>query len=212
MVIRKRLDRFLANSGWIKKFSTYQVYNLISPYLDHQLILLDTEGLKKRSRRRNKRFRFEAIWVKEEVCEHVIDNVWAEHTYSIVLEKINHTSTELRKLSRKTFGKIKESIHGLKRELEEFMSKDPEDIILDRIQSIKEELNALLEKEEVFWQQRSRISWLMEGDRNTKIFHAQASQRRKQITIRGIEDERCNWCEEQVDIQDIVTDYFKKLF
>ena len=32
---------------------------------------------------------------------------------------------------------------------------------------LRREVNVLVEKEEVFWRQRSGVSWLKEGDRNT---------------------------------------------
>ena len=51
---------------------------------------------------------------------------------------------------------------------------------------LKHELNLLLEKEESYWMQRSRVQWLKEGDKKV-FFHGQASHRKR----RNITKEVC---------------------
>ena len=43
---------------------------------------------------------------------------------------------------------------------------------------VSKELDDLLLKQEIFWAQQSRVSWLKYGDKNTKFFHSKALQRR----------------------------------
>jgi len=47
-------------------------------------------------------------------------------------------------------------------------------------------MDELLQKQEIYSAQRSRINWLKHGDRNTKFFHAKASQKRRKNYIRGM--------------------------
>lgn len=54
------------------------------------------------------------------------------------------------------------------------------------IQEVKKEINETLIREEVIWIQRSRALWLKCGDRNTKFFHAIASQRQRRNRIEGL--------------------------
>ncbi|KAE8697871.1 RING/U-box superfamily protein, putative isoform 4 [Hibiscus syriacus] len=44
---------------------------------------------------------------------------------------------------------------------------------------IQTKLEEVLDHEELLWQQKSRSTWLMEGDKNTKFFHNRALVRRK---------------------------------
>ena len=77
---------------------------------------------------------------------------------------------------------------------------------------LRREVNELVVKEEVFWRQRSRISWLKEGDRNTKFYHKCASQRQKTNTILGLRDDNGVWQSDGMAINFIAVDYFHNLF
>ena len=48
---------------------------------------------------------------------------------------------------------------------------------------VSKELDDLLLKQEIFWAQRSRISWLKHRDKNTKIFRSKATQWRRRNYI-----------------------------
>ena len=41
---------------------------------------------------------------------------------------------------------------------------------------VSKQLDDLLLKQEIFWRQGSRVSWLKYWDKNTKFFHSKASQ------------------------------------
>ena len=45
----------------------------------------------------------------------------------------------------------------------------------EEIQGLRKEINEMLTREEIMWNQRSRASWIKWGDHNTKFCHATAS-------------------------------------
>jgi len=62
------------------------------------------------------------------------------------------------------------------------------------------------------WRQRAKESWLQFGDRNTKYFHACATQRKKRSQILKIKDSAGHWCYHQEDIEKAFVDYYSELF
>ena len=53
---------------------------------------------------------------------------------------------------------------------------------------VSRKLDDLLAKQEIYWHQSSRVSWLRHGDKNTRFFHSKASQEKRRIFIQGIRD------------------------
>ncbi|KAL5791779.1 hypothetical protein ACOSP7_000373 [Xanthoceras sorbifolium] len=81
-----------------------------------------------------------------------------------------------------------------------------------KIRALEDQIDAVVDKFEVFWRQRSRATWLKAGDKNSKFFHAKASQRRRRNKINGILDSDGVWKEKEADIARVVSDYYNKLF
>ena len=74
------------------------------------------------------------------------------------------------------------------------------------------ELDDLLLKHEIFWAQRSRISWLKHGDKNTKFFHTKALQWRRRNFIQGIKNHDDISVEDEEEIAGVATRYFENIF
>jgi hypothetical protein len=60
--------------------------------------------------------------------------------------------------------------------------------------------------------QHSRIAWLREGDRNTRFFHRKATWHRKKNKISKLRRSDGTWTEDAVEIGDMATDFFQKLY
>ena len=80
------------------------------------------------------------------------------------------------------------------------------------VKTIQKEINDILDKENLMWQQHSRALFLNCGDRNTAYFHSKASQRFRRNRILGLRNSQNNWCTDDSQIKNIAVDYFQSLF
>ncbi|KAL4280035.1 hypothetical protein GQ457_03G016680 [Hibiscus cannabinus] len=83
---------------------------------------------------------------------------------------------------------------------------------LEALLAAKGELRHLLNVQEDYWAQRSRVLWLSAGDRNTSFFHAKASARRQKNAIPSLHDAQGHWRTSTSDVLRIASDYFMELF
>ena len=73
-------------------------------------------------------------------------------------------------------------------------------------------MDELLQKQEIYLAQWSRINWLKHGDKNTKFFHARATQRRSKNHIRGIRNTQGQSVEDLEEVVEVASAYLDNLF
>ena len=75
------------------------------------------------------------------------------------------------------FGSVGKTVAELQKKVEwlELQPSTPD--IIRYLRNTRIELNCWMDKEDNMWRQRSRISWMQSGDRNTRFFHEKASAR-----------------------------------
>lgn len=61
---------------------------------------------------------------------------------------------------------------------------------------LKDEFHRLLRMEEISWHKKSRMTWLKEGDRNTKFFHKIATWRHSNNSMYRLK-EKGEWVHDQ---------------
>ncbi|CAM8880738.1 unnamed protein product [Rhodiola kirilowii] len=210
--VRARLDRAVANGEWRNLHPKAEVRHLHLHTSDHQAIIVNTMGeceIKKKEL-----FRFEAMWLDHPGLEDLMKNFWEERSdaqYSWPT-KLKFCRSILKEWNNRNFGNVQRRIKDLKRDLENIKNAVCNAASKEEEAKVGEELDMWLAREETLWLQRSRILWLCQGDKNTKFFHARASNRRKKNWISSLHDSQGVKRVEEEEIRTVVVEYFKNMF
>jgi hypothetical protein len=152
-------------------------------YADHHALFIQLQLPSPNISSKKRRFKFEECWIYQEGCEDVIKQAWnstAQGTMMFALwEKIKLCRMALLNWQRKKKKKKKPPIHYSITQLQLKLNylEEQSEVDNEACTEVRKELSRLLHQEELSWRRRSRVSWLKDGDHNTKFFHAKASQR-----------------------------------
>ncbi|KAL5546642.1 hypothetical protein UlMin_006329 [Ulmus minor] len=178
--IQERLDRMVAHPVWKDMFPNYRVYHLDFLHSDHRPLHLTLN--QKPTRNRPRGFRFEPFWLKEEDFRETFLSSWPSALLQDPLVDLSSCllscSLTLNSWNTKKFGNTQNAIKQQQSVINQLHSMAATPDIMDQLNKAQTTLESLLTREELFWKQRARTDWLIAGDRNTKIFHSQASGRR----------------------------------
>ena len=155
--VQERLDRACANSEWRSLFSHAKVFHIQSSYSDHNPIFINIFVPNQICRKKKKiPRRFEEKWAYHEGCEAIIRAAWEAESGAgspiyRLFEKIRRCRQALIGWSRNTVGNFKTRIQEKQSTLEELaLQNNPAN--QPTIKALKNEINALLHHDEVYWQ------------------------------------------------------------
>ena len=156
------------------------------------------------------------MWVVDPSCKAVINEAWAEPVVGnpmfTATTKMKKCKKKLNKWSRESFGSIKNRIKETRERLWVAEETSARSGTHQEVENIRKDLNQLLEKEEKMWQQRSRVQWLENEDKNTKIFHGIATQRKRRNFIKGLRDEEGVLRNDEHIFSGLLVGFYEKLF
>ncbi|KAF7134864.1 hypothetical protein RHSIM_Rhsim08G0012400 [Rhododendron simsii] len=216
----EKLDRAMGNSLWNQIFTSASLSILPIQRSDHSPIILDTHWQKPKRRRT---FRFEEGWIGCEDVRQVTRKVWEIPVVgSVTFRMVQKQKILLRHLAnwhRLSFGFLKGEIEDRRRQLAHIQSQlnrglNSEDrfLWLEQDAGVRQELDGLLEKEELYWAQRSKQRWLEVGDRNTKFFHRSATIRSRRNKIVALIDTAGSIVTNSDRIEEMFLEHFLELF
>jgi hypothetical protein len=212
--VKVRLDRAVANPAWSTSFPDYMVRHISSSRSDHTPLLMSIEQAQNCRTNRPIR-RYEVSWEREPSLVAEVEEAWSRrlpvHDLGAINSSLKDVMGGLYNWKAAHFKYLPKEIEKKRAKLEELHGRDDETSNMECLQLTKE-IDELLYREEIAWHQRSRVTWLREGDQNTKFFHRQASKRQKKNKIRKLRRADGSWTMDSNEMEKMASDFFQKLY
>ncbi|KAK2654819.1 hypothetical protein Ddye_014675 [Dipteronia dyeriana] len=164
-------------------------------------------------------FRFDNVWLEDKVLMAEVRKGWGDSNPTGSSSRILQAKllVSKNKIKARALSKVKDwvSTKALEYRLLKIDDKAASSGWSDSLR--QERLKALIElwkalrREEQQWRQKPRVKWLVEGDRNSKIFHCVASGRRRKNFIENISFDGVRKSK-PVEVREGVVDFFEKHF
>ena len=79
------------------------------------------------------------------------------------------------------------------------------------VRELQKAIAKLIGKENRLWFHRAKVTWAKFGDRNSKIFHSHASQRKRKNLIRKLKDPNGRVMDTNEEIVECLVHYYQDL-
>ena len=209
----KKIDRVMGNCDFLECFAKVSVKFKPFRLSDHYSMVINFPGKK---RFKIVPFKFVNILANNPDLKTIVDQEWKNkvngHNMFQLAQKLKALKRPIRKLL-KNQGNVSDKINQIRKEvdvIQEELERDPfnEDLKFEAAVYLQELNMAYLEEESIL-KQKAKISWLKEGDCNSKFFHNFVKGRINRGRIETVMNEEGKWLEGEAANNEFV-EFFKK--
>jgi hypothetical protein len=212
----KRLDIAVCNHSWLDVCCVNSVSTLTKHNSDHFPLLLEFQVS---SIPVASNFKFMRMWSLHPECRNIILESWNTVVVGcpifILSQKLKNLKSTLKSWNKMQFGDVNASAitadQNLQRIQSDIQIMGPTDVLLAEEKLASKVYEDVLIRQKVFWQEKAKVKWHLDGDRNTKYFHRLAKIKSSTKTITSLQDGD-TVITEQNHIADHIVNYYKNLF
>ena len=210
-LIQKRIDRFFVNPSWCLMYPEAKVIHLTRCHSDHCPVLLDMQPRVVVNRK--KPFKFQTCWLSDPTFPNIVSQAWRQHP--MLADAIDSFSKKAEKWNRTHFGNVfarKNNIMARLNGIQRAVVINPSNFLLNLESELLKELDNVLNQEEEIWALKSRVNWMIQGDRNTAFYHVSTLVRRMRNQIVAIKDSVGEWLYEVEAIKNVIWSGFNEVY
>ncbi|XP_057782626.1 uncharacterized protein LOC131000636 [Salvia miltiorrhiza] len=191
--IESVLDRALFSQAFEDMW--YSINSMVLPRLgsDHSPILLKCQDTA--TPPKGRRFRFLNMWCLHEGFLDQVRASWSQPLDCLcpmvrVMKKLKRLRPTLKTWNKDTFGNYNVTLADLQQDLSSLQENIDErgytDELFDQEVNLQARIGSVLLRKSEHLRQQSRVSWLSDGDRNTRFFHSMVKWRRSNQNIKKL--------------------------
>ncbi|PNX72820.1 ribonuclease H, partial [Trifolium pratense] len=159
------------------------------------------------------------MWTLHDDCKNIVQDSWNTNVLGcpmfVLSKKLKMLKDKLKVWNKECFGNVhdyvKVSEQHLQQVQDQIQNNGHSDALLEEEKEAHRLYEDALTRQEVFWQEKARLNWHLEGDRNTKYFHRMAKIKTSSKLITSLQVGE-NVLTDQSQIAEHIVNYYKSLF
>ncbi|XP_024636247.1 uncharacterized protein [Medicago truncatula] len=214
--IERRLDRTICNQLWLNFCSTMSCSTLTKLSSDHFPLLLEFQYNECNFK---SHFKFMKMWSLKDDCRSLIANSWNANVIGcpmfVLNKKLKILKENLKVWNKNCFGNVQTMVRDAEKKVNVIQTKIQNDghteSLLSQEKKAQADMEGALKIQDWFWQEKAKVNWHTDGDRNTAYFHraTKIKNATKLISSLRIHDQVTT---NQQQISDHIVQYFNNLF
>ena len=143
----------------------------------------------------------------------IVSKAW--NTNRGLAESIDSFSKEATLWNKNHFGNIhykKKQILARLYGIQKALSNNPCAPLLTLESQIQQDLDHVLDQERDLWLLKSKVNWMIQGDRNTSFYHMSTLTRRKRNHIASVKDDMGEWITSEREVMEFFRRGFISLY